>query len=255
MNEGERNHLDRHDRLASFAGRHGFALLFFTLLVFLLLVPIVHQIRQALEPGTSPILEQLIFMAVLAAAVISVSHRRSALWLSLGLAVPTAVLGMVHVFFGTDWIAVVRHLFGVSFLAYVIAMLLACIFASRRVTFNTVCASLCVYLLMGILWSLAYSLIDLFDPAAFYCSLPGGQPSPVLHFGRAGPSGVLYFSFTTLTSLGYGDIVPTSPGTRMLATTEAIAGQLYLAVLVARLVGLHIAESLAQEKAREPRER
>jgi hypothetical protein len=254
MNEGNRNHLDRHDRPTGFVRRHGFVLLFVTLLCFMLLVPIVHQIREALEPGTPPILEQIIFMSVLAAAVISVSQRRAALWLSLGLGVPTAGLGIVHVFFVSDRIAIVSHLFGVAFLGYVIAMMLLFVFASRRVTFNTVCASLCVYLLMGILWSLVYSFIDRLDPAAFYCSLPGGQRSTVLQIGKAGSSGVLYFSFTTLTTLGYGDIVPASPIARMLASTEAITGQLYLAVLVARLVGLYIAESLAQEKAREPRE-
>ena len=254
MNEGNRNHLDRHDRPAGFVRRHGFVLLFITLLFFLLLVPLVHQIREALETGTPPILEEIIFVAVLAAAVISVSKSRAALWLSLGLGVPTAVLGIVHVFFVSDRIAVVCHVFGVAFLGYVIAMMLLFVFASRRVTFNTVCASLCAYLLMGVVWSLVYSFIDRLDPNAFYCSLPGGQRSTVLQIGRAGSSGALYFSFTTLTTLGYGDIVPASPIARMLASTEAITGQLYLAVLVARLVGLHIAESLAQEKAREPRE-
>jgi hypothetical protein len=73
MNEGNRNHLDRHDRPTGFVRRHGFVLLFVTLLCFMLLVPIVHQIREALEPGTPPILEEIIFIAVLAAAVISVS--------------------------------------------------------------------------------------------------------------------------------------------------------------------------------------
>jgi hypothetical protein len=59
-----------------------------------------------------------------------------------------------------------------------------------------------------------------------------------------GETTLLYFSFATLTTLGYGDIVPTSPISRMLASLEAIAGQLYLAVLVARLVGMHIVYSM-----------
>jgi hypothetical protein len=57
---------------------------------------------------------------------------------------------------------------------------------------------------------------------------------------------VLYFSLATLTTLGYGDIVPTSAVSRMLASVEAVVGQLYLTVLVARLVGLHIAHSIEQ---------
>jgi hypothetical protein len=65
-----------------------------------------------------------------------------------------------------------------------------------------------------------------------------------MQIGKGEPTAVLYFSFATLTTLGYGDIVPVSAIARTLATLEAITGQLYLAVLVARLVGLHIAESL-----------
>lgn len=52
-----------------------------------------------------------------------------------------------------------------------------------------------------------------------------------------------YFSFETLTTLGYGDIVPRSPVARMLATLEAVMGQIYLTVLIARLVGLHIVDA------------
>ena len=72
--------------------------------------------------------------------------------------------------------------------------------------------------------------------------------------GRPGETTSLYFSFATLTTHGYGDIVPTSPISRMLASMEAITGQLYLAVLVARLVGMHIVYSMDHEQAhsREP---
>ncbi len=58
-----------------------------------------------------------------------------------------------------------------------------------------------------------------------------------------------YFSFETLTTLGYGDIVPRSPAARMLATIEAVMGQIYLTVLIARLVGLHIAHASSSTRA------
>jgi asparagine N-glycosylation enzyme membrane subunit Stt3 len=73
MNEGSRNQKDRHDRPMGFVRRHGFVLLLITLVFFLLLVPIAHQIREALAPGTAPVLEGIVFIAVLAAAVISLS--------------------------------------------------------------------------------------------------------------------------------------------------------------------------------------
>ena len=70
-----------------------------------------------------------------------------------------------------------------------------------------------------------------------------------MRVGR-GETTALYFSFATLTTLGYGDILPTSPISRMLASMEAITGQLYLAVLVARLVGMHLVYSMDHEQAR-----
>jgi hypothetical protein len=84
----------------------------------------------------------------------------------------------------------------------------------------------------------------LYDPTAFTWTV-AARPAPVLRLGR-GDTAVLYFNFATLTTLGYGDIVPTAPLSRILASVEAIAGQLYLAVLVARLVGRHIAHSIEQ---------
>jgi voltage-gated potassium channel Kch len=73
--------------------------------------------------------------------------------------------------------------------------------------------------------------------------------SPFTRFGRGTSTHVLYFSFTTLTTLGYGDIVPVSPIARALTSTEAITGPIYLAVLVVRLVGLNIAESMGQRQS------
>ena len=60
---------------------------------------------------------------------------------------------------------------------------------------------------------------------------------------------MVYYSFVTLTTLGYGDIVPVSPSARALATLEALTGQLYLTVLVARLVGLHITHASRRRSA------
>jgi hypothetical protein len=100
---------------------------------------------------------------------------------------------------------------------------------------------------------MAYSVVDVLDPNAFTWTVTAGVPRLSFRVGN-GDSGVLYFSFATLTTLGYGDIVPTTPISRMLASVEAITGQLYLAVLVARLVGLHIAESLDQGASNKPSE-
>ena len=82
------------------------------------------------------------------------------------------------------------------------------------------------YLLAGLLFAVAYWMVDRAWPSSF-----GGD---ALDLGRA-----IYFSFVTMATLGYGDIVPTSPPARGLTIVEAVSGQMYLVVVVARLVSLY----------------
>ena len=97
--------------------------------------------------------------------------------------------------------------------------------------------------MLGVSWSLAYSLIDVLQPGAFAYAHAGDTDAWRLQGSGENSGYALYYSFITLTTLGYGDIAPVSMTARMLATLEAITGQIYLAVLVARLVALHIAHA------------
>lgn len=107
----------------------------------------------------------------------------------------------------------------------------------RRVDLDTVLGGLCVYLFIGALWFLLYELVDRFNPAAFDFTVHGHgiatQERDRLLF---------FFSYVTLLTTGYGDIIPLSPVARILAVLEGIAGQFYLVFFMARLVGLHVAE-------------
>jgi hypothetical protein len=187
-------------------------------------------------------------LALLVGTVIAVSKGRAWTLFALLLALPALVLWPIAIAIPHEGVEVIRHLLLIAFLAYVIWVMLRAIFDSRRVTFNTVCASLCIYLLLGLVWALTYSVDEALDPSAFTCTVGGAKNPGWMRVGR-GETTSLYFSFATLTTLGYGDIVPTSPISRMLASMEAITGQLYLAVLVARLVGMHIVYSMDHEQA------
>jgi hypothetical protein len=234
-----------------FVSRHRFILLFATLVVCYVLLPFLHQLSEAIDPGYPPILERVVLVVLLTGAVASASSSRAGFLFALLLGLLATALWVVNALIDSNTLAVVQHLLAGTFLGYVIWVILLAIFAGRRATFNTVCASLCIYLLLGLVWAMAYSVVDVLDPNAFAWTVPGIRPRAHFRLG-SGNGAVVYFSFTTLTTLGYGDIVPTSPISRMLATVEAITGQLYLAVLVARLVGLHIAESLGQGQSNEP---
>jgi len=234
------------DQFAGMVARHRFVWLFATLLVFFLIAPVDQQLRAAGHAGLPPILEPALFVILLVAVVVSISRSRAWKSFTVALALPAAVLWVLHRALASDHLEITRHLFLVAFLGYAIARILHVIFATRQVTFNILCASLCVYLLLGVVWALAYSVMATLDPGAFRSTLHGGEPI-VLHFRPGRAADVLYFSFTTMTTVAYGDIVPASPVTRVLACLEALGGQFYLTVLVARLVGLHITH--AQERA------
>ena len=106
---------------------------------------------------------------------------------------------------------------------------------SGRITLDKIFAAVCVYMLMGYAWTFIYSLLDELHPGSI---LPAATIAANDYVARY--MEMRYFSFMTLTMIGYGDIVPHSPAARTWAALEGVAGQIYLMVLVARLVGLHI---------------
>jgi len=127
------------------------------------------------------------------------------------------------------------------FLLYTTVTVLLRVFAEERVTMDTLSGALCVYFLMGYLWSSLYGLIYLLAPGSFHLPMwwtPGKEQGIATDV----PMNLMtYFSFATLTTLGYGDVLPISGVARAAVILEAVLGQFYLAVLVARLIGLHVA--------------
>lgn len=117
------------------------------------------------------------------------------------------------------------------FFVVILVLLALAVVKADRVNADTVFAASCVYMLMGIAWAYAFLLVHMADPAAFSLGPEG--------LARPGPA-LLHFSFTTLTTVGYGSISPMSTVARTLSDLEAVIAQLYLAVVVARLVSLQI---------------
>jgi hypothetical protein len=229
--------------------RNRFIWFFAVLVVFYVVTPILHQLREAFLPTVLWVVEGILLLFLLLGMVVAVSKGRAWILFATLLAFPVLVLWLVSIAVTSVGIELIRHLLLVAFLAYVVCVMLRVIFESRQVTFNIVCASLCIYLLLGLVWALIYSVNDALDPTAFTTTVGGAKHPLWMQAGR-GETTSLYFSFVTLTTLGYGDIVPTSPICRMLASVEAIMGQLYLAVLVARLVGMHIVYSMDHDQVR-----
>lgn len=183
-------------------------------------------------------IEAVLMSLVLLSALFAVTGRKG---ISLGvLLVLPALLGKWLHHFRPDIVPrTTFHIAALAFMLYVIVHLLRFVLSTRRVDHETLCASIAAYLMMGLLWTIGYTLLSDFDSAAFAFATPG-QVMDSFH--------AFYFSFVTLSTVGYGDITPLSRGARMLAVMEAVTGMFYVAVLVARLVALYSVEDSADAR-------
>lgn len=126
------------------------------------------------------------------------------------------------------------------FFAYLIIGICSDIFRREEVTFDAVMGASCVLVLLGLTFGSVFALLEWITPGSF--SIPAvAAAAPPLHGRTTVEFDLVYFSFVTLTTTGYGDIVPVSPPVRGLAAVEGLLAQLYLTIMIARLVGLEIA--------------
>jgi hypothetical protein len=137
---------------------------------------------------------------------------------------------------------------GIVFLIFVVVNILRFILRTPRVNTEVLCASVSAYLMLGLAWTMAYRLAIVIMPGAF-----AFNGAPMAAQQMTGFT-AFYFSFVTLSTLGYGDITPVSNLARMLAVLESTTGTLYVAILISRLVGLYSAQeqSLQPENANQP---
>lgn len=115
----------------------------------------------------------------------------------------------------------------IVFLVITIRLFMGRIITAEQVTADKVKGGICLYFLAGIVWGYLYEVIYRFDSTSFQIE-------------KADTWNFVYYSYSTLTSLGIGDIVPTNEFAVSLTCLEAIAGQMFLAVFIARLIGLHL---------------
>ena len=154
----------------------------------------------------------------------------------LGIGVPAIGVSALARSGGIDALYPVALALRVAFFAVVVVRLFADVLQRRRITMDAVLGACCVYLLLGIGWSGIYSLIE--------WAAPGSFNLPAAAHGGAGAGWIeldlVYFSLITMTTVGYGDITPASDPARIVAALEALLAQLYLAIIIARLVGMEL---------------
>jgi hypothetical protein len=248
MNRGYEHRRSWTSRWFAAIREHRFDVLLASLLLLMTTAPLLHVVWPLGRPVVAHLIMLLVFGLMLLSAVLAACQEKKEMHVALWLAVPGFLLDAAGVLAGHAGLSVAGHLFETVFLGYTVVLVLRLIFTARSVTLNTIWAALCVYLLLGVLWANVFSLLDTVQPGSFHFSFVEGDQRELMRLGGGNSVYPLYYSFVTMTTLGYGDIVPITVATRMLAAVEALTGQLYLAVLVARLVGLHVSHSAAQRE-------
>ncbi|WP_286293736.1 potassium channel family protein [Methylomarinovum tepidoasis] len=182
----------------------------------------------------------LFLTITLLGGAVAVSEGRLRLWIGVITGTSMVITRLAWQWWPLDVLAQISLVCGVAFFFHVTLVLLHHIFTHRgSIGAEMLYGAVNVYLLIAITFTFAYALIATVDPQAFH-------GLPALN-GRYFSS-LLYFSIVTLTTLGYGDISPVSRPAAVLVTLEALCGQLYLTILVARLVGLYIAQESRDER-------
>jgi len=177
--------------------------------------------------------------AILISSAYAVSGHPKTLRVSLVLLVPAFIASWSTAFVSELWPMAVSRILILAFVGYIMYVMAMDILSEKNVTRDTIFGSACVYMLLGFAFTDIYMLFLIIEPQSF------GQVIDIAPVGSEVKisSDLSYFSFVTLTTLGYGDVTPKTGMVQGLATLEAMLGQFYLTVLVARLVGLHLAGS------------
>lgn len=205
-----------------------FQTLLFSILLTLLVSPLLEDFL-----GMRRLLN-ICFTGILLSATFAASDRRSPPFIAALLALPMLTYYWVGHLLPDPLFKIVGLCSGVLFFLYIIIVILSYVLRAENITQEVISGALVVYLLFGLLWTFLFSLTEHLSPASF---------SSTTSLGEENRFAFLYYSFVTLTTLGYGDVTPLTPMATSLAVLEAIIGQIYLTVLIARLVGMHIAHS------------
>jgi len=184
----------------------------------------------------------LVAATVIIAGVYALSARKRLFAVAIALSAISIITSAFLLLFKEQWALIASHTSDVALAVFFATTILGYVLGTGKVTADRIFAAICVYLLIGYAWTFAYCLLEEIKPGSLAMPIQidrGDYVARVLQ--------MRYYSFITLATVGYGDIVPRSSAAQTLAVLEAVIGQMYMAVLVARLVGLHIVHASASE--------
>lgn len=204
--------------------RARFSYLFFTIIMLFTFRPLIESLK-AVTAATN-----IFVWFIVVSCVWAVHEKRKRQWFVISMAATVILLDLLDFLLRSTVTLWASKVAVFAFLGYAVVSILFYLARQKEVTADMLMAGASEYMLIGILWSWLYFLIETVHPGSF--NIAGTKTDQF---------GFLYFSFVTLTTTGYGDVLPLSVQVRSLAILEQITGQLFIVITVARLVSLYTA--------------
>jgi hypothetical protein len=214
-----------------------FSVLLVTILLLLVTQPMFagHDVAENLATA--------MISVVLLAAIYAIRPLRTFFIVASVLVVPAIGFRLALHFIESPTVEMVGAISSCLFLGLTVAALVSRLFIVTSVTLDMISAAICAYLLMAVAFAYAFAAVELRHPGSFGAALFKETPTGVAPL-LASFHSLIYYSFVCLTTTGFGDIAPVSEGARSLSVMESVLGQLYMAILIARLVSLEVAQSM-----------
>jgi hypothetical protein len=211
------------------------------LLISIILVLVVRPFLRGI-PGI-PFITALLFSLIYLSAIYSVVESKRTFRITLFITVPILITSWISAVYPKFYILMINDTLSILFFLYTIVLLVEYLIRTKNITRNVIMCAVSTYFMLGFLWANMYMVFERFSSGSFKMVTDLGSNNKEL----------LYFSFVTLTTLGYGDVTPLSEPARVLSLLESIIGQMFLAIMIARLVGIQISQSINKDSNDEKR--
>ena len=212
--------------------RDRYLFLLISLLSLILIIPLFEGIVELTT------LLDIFITGIFLASLYAISQKGQSLRIAVGLLLPVVAGMWLTYFVHIPYLRLVADCCAILFFAFTIILILSSLLREYEITLDVIYGAVVVYLLMALMWAFMFDVIESLRPGSYQITASPAHGTRV-HF--------IYYSFVTITTVGYGDILPVSLTARAFSIVEMVVGQVYLVVLIARLVGINITQSMEKK--------